>query len=105
MSQEQTTARGTPTSEAALQLEYAIPPRQRFNLLKWARREPIGAFGLFLIGIIVFFSAAAPVLHTFPPNEFAVGPRSPAQTPKTGSGLPLAARMSGLAFCSPEESR
>ena len=74
MSQEQTTARGTPTSEAALQLEYAIPPRQRFNLFRWARREPVGAFGLFLIGIIVFFSAAAPVLHTFPPNEFAVGP-------------------------------
>ena len=74
MSQEQTTAQQTAASEAALQLEYAIPPQQRFNPLRWARREPVGAFGLFLIGIIVFFSVAAPVLHTVPPNEFAVGP-------------------------------
>ena len=74
MSQEQTTAQQTAASEAALQLEYAIPPPQRFNPLRWARREPVGAFGLFLIGLIVFFSAAAPVLNTKPPNEFAVGP-------------------------------
>ncbi len=74
MSQEQTTAQQTAASEAALQLEYAIPPPQRFNPLRWARREPVGAFGLILIGLIVFFSAAAPVLNTKPPNEFAVGP-------------------------------
>ncbi len=60
--------------QSALELEYAIPPRQRFNPLRWARREPFGAFGFALIVFIVFMSAAAPVLRTAPPNEFAVGP-------------------------------
>ncbi len=74
MSQEPTTAPESRASEAALELEYAIPPRQRFNPFKWARREPFGAFGLVLIIIVVFSAAAAPILNTVPPNEFAVGP-------------------------------
>ena len=74
MSQEQTAAPDAPADAAALALEYAIPPRQRFNPFKWARREPFGAFGLVLIFIIVFSAVAAPVLNTAPPNEFAVGP-------------------------------
>lgn len=74
MSQEQTTAQEGQAAEAALALEYAIPPRQRFNPFKWARREPFGAFGLVLIALVVFLALAAPVLRTSPPNEFAVGP-------------------------------
>ena len=63
--------------------EYAIPPRQRFNPLSWARREPAGALGVLLIVIIAFGSGAAPLLRTtnpqtleaFTPNVL-VGPSS-----------------------------
>ena len=63
--------------------EYAIPPRQRFNPLSWARREPAGALGVILIVIIAFGSGAAPLLRTtnpqtleaFTPNVL-VGPSS-----------------------------
>ncbi|MCY3645469.1 MAG: ABC transporter permease [Chloroflexota bacterium] len=76
--------------QSALELEYAIPPRQRFNPLKWARREPFGAFGFSLIVFIVFMSAAAPVLRTAPPNEFAVGP--PLAGPNTENWFGTTAR-------------
>ena len=63
--------------------EYAIPPRQRFNVLRWARSEPAGALGVLLILIIAFGSGAAPLLRTtnpqtleaFTPNVL-VGPNS-----------------------------
>ena len=63
--------------------EYAIPPRQRFNPLRWARGEPAGALGVLLIVIIAFGSGAAPLLRTtnpqtleaFTPNVL-VGPSS-----------------------------
>ncbi len=73
MAQEQTSAPAAPISEAALALEYAIPPRQRFNLLSWARREPFGAVGLLLIIIVSFSAAAAPILNTANPTQFGVG--------------------------------
>lgn len=73
MSQEQT-AVPAPVSEAALALQYAIPPRQRFNPWHWIRREPLGAFGLALILIVSVGAAAAPVLNTADPREFGVGP-------------------------------
>lgn len=73
MSQEQA-AVPAPVSEAALALQYAIPPRQRFNPWHWIRREPLGAFGLALILIVSVGAAAAPVLNTADPREFGVGP-------------------------------
>ena len=64
-----------PAFEAALALEYAIPPKQRFNPLHWIRREPLGAFGLALILLVSIGAAAAPVLNTFSdPREQGVGP-------------------------------
>ena len=56
--------------EAILE-EYAVPPRQRFNLFKWARREPFGAFGALLIAIVVFGAVFAPVLNTTDPKGFS----------------------------------
>ncbi len=58
----------------ALLAEYAIPPRQRFNPLRWARREPFGALGAVLIAIVVFGAVFAPVLNTVDPKGF--GPDS-----------------------------
>ena len=46
-----------------------MPPRQRFNLLRWARREPAGAFGVVLILLIAFGSGAAPILRTIDPQS------------------------------------
>ncbi|MBH76949.1 MAG: peptide ABC transporter permease [Dehalococcoidia bacterium] len=51
-----------------LEAEYAIPPRERFNPLRWARREPAGALGVFLILLIAFGSGAAPILRTTNPQ-------------------------------------
>ena len=62
-----------PPSEAALALEYAIPPRQRFNPLRWVRREPFGAFGLLLIVIVAVGAAFAPLLNTIDPQQFGTG--------------------------------
>ena len=80
MTQEETTATPdtaadatAPPSDAALEMEYAIPPRQRFNPFKWARREPFGAFGLILILIVAVGSAFAPVLYTTDPQAFSTG--------------------------------
>ncbi len=72
MSQEATAP--APPSEAALALEYAIPPRQRFNPLRWVRREPFGAFGLLLIIIVAVGAAFAPLLFTTDPQQFGTGP-------------------------------
>lgn len=71
---EQAAAPAAPVSEEALALQYAIPPRQRFNPWRWIRREPLGAFGLALILIVSIGAAAAPVLNTTDPREFGVGP-------------------------------
>lgn len=73
MSQEQAGAPAAPVSEEALALQYAIPPRRRFNPWHWIRREPLGAFGLALILIVSVGAAAAPVLNTVDPREFGVG--------------------------------
>ncbi len=54
-------------------LEYAIPPRQRFNPFRWALREPFGAFGLVLIILVAIGSGAAPLLYTTDPQAFGVG--------------------------------
>ena len=51
-----------------LEQEYAIPPRQRFNPLRWARREPAGALGVLLILIVAFGAAFAPFLRTTNPQ-------------------------------------
>ncbi len=74
MVQEQAAAPETPISESALAIEYAIPPRQRFNPVHWIRREPFGAFGLLLILIVAFGSGAAPLLNTVDPQRFGAGP-------------------------------
>ena len=62
-----------PAAQEALALEYAIPPRQRFNPLRWIRREPFGAFGLLLIILVALGSGAAPLLYTTDPQGFAQG--------------------------------
>ena len=49
--------------------EYLLPPRQRFNPLRWARREPAGALGIALILIVAFASGAAPILGTTDPQS------------------------------------
>lgn len=49
--------------------EYLLPPRQRFNPLRWARREPAGALGIMLILIVAFASGAAPILGTTDPQS------------------------------------
>ena len=51
-----------------LEQEYAIPSRQRFNPLRWARREPAGALGVLLILIVAFGAAFAPFLRTTNPQ-------------------------------------
>tara|TARA_B100001123_G_scaffold180835_1_gene207138 strand:- start:11000 stop:12013 length:1014 start_codon:yes stop_codon:yes gene_type:complete len=73
MSQEETTTAPEPVSTEALELEYALPPKQRFNPFRWARREPFGAFGLLLIIIVAVGSGAAPILNTVDPQAFATG--------------------------------
>lgn len=62
-----------PPSADALAIEYAIPPQQRFNPLRWVRREPFGAFGLLLIIIVAVGAAFAPLLNTTDPQKFATG--------------------------------
>ena len=57
------------TPAALLAEEYALPPTQRFNPLRWARREPAGAFGVLLILLVAFGSAAAPILRTTDPQS------------------------------------
>ena len=57
------------TPAALLAEEYALPPAQRFNPLRWARREPAGALGVLLILIVAFGSAAAPLLRTTDPQS------------------------------------
>ena len=52
-----------------LEQEYAIPPKQRFNPLRWVRREPVGALGVFLILLIGFGAAFAPYLNTVNPQS------------------------------------
>lgn len=74
MAQDQASAPPVPSSEEFLALEYAIPPRVRFNPLRWARQEPFGAIGFLLIVIVVFGALAAPVLNTSDPTEFGAGP-------------------------------
>ena len=51
-----------------LEQEYAMPPRQRFNPLRWARREPAGALGVLLILLVAFGAAFAPFLRTTNPQ-------------------------------------
>ena len=58
-----------PASEALLEQEYALPPEQRFNPLRWARREPAGALGVVLILVIGIMSGAAPLLNTTDPKS------------------------------------
>lgn len=45
-----------------------MPPRQRFNPLRWARREPAGALGVLLILLVAFGAAFAPFLRTTNPQ-------------------------------------
>lgn len=73
----------TPASGSLLEQEYAIPPQQRFNPLRWARREPAGALGVIVIIIVGFMAGAAPVLNTTNPDTLEsftphvlVGPNS-----------------------------
>ena len=47
-----------------------MPPRQRFNPIRWARREPFGALGFTLIALIGFGALAAPILYTTDPQAF-----------------------------------
>ena len=61
----QATASSPPT---LLEQEYAMPPRQRFNPLRWARREPAGALGVLLILLVAFGAAFAPFLRTTNPQ-------------------------------------
>ena len=57
-----------PAQSSLLEQEYAIPPRQRFNPLHWARREPAGALGVILILIVAFGAGAAAFLRTTDPQ-------------------------------------
>ena len=60
----------TESAPAALrEQEYLMPPRQRFNPLRWARREPAGALGVVLILIVAFGAGAAPLLGTTDPQS------------------------------------
>ncbi len=58
-----------PSREILLAQEYSIPSHQRFNPLRWARREPVGALGVILILLIAFGSGAAPILRTTDPQS------------------------------------
>lgn len=82
MAEQQTQAAEVPSSEEALALEYAIPPKRRFNPFDWIRREPFGTFGLILIVLVSFGAAAAPILNTADPQEFGVG--GSLESPNTG---------------------
>ncbi len=74
MAEQESAARPSEMSlEAEMALEYAIPPRQRFNPFRWARREPFGAFGLFLIVLVSIGAGAAPLLYTTDPQQFGAG--------------------------------
>lgn len=73
----------TPASATRLEQEYAIPSQQRFNLLRWASREPVGALGVVVILAIGFMAGAAPFLETTNPqalesftSDVLVGPSS-----------------------------
>ena len=62
-------SQATASSPATLlEQEYAMPPRQRFNPLRWARREPAGALGVLLILLVAFGAAFAPFLRTTNPQ-------------------------------------
>ena len=73
----------TVAGDLLVEQEYAIPPQQRFNPLRWALREPAGALGIVIILAIGFMTGAAPLLNTtnpdtlesFTPNVLA-GPSS-----------------------------
>lgn len=72
-----------PASGTLLEEEYAIPPQQGFNPLRWARREPAGAIGVLLILAIGIMAGLAPLLNTTDPDaldsftsDVLVGPSS-----------------------------
>ena len=58
----------TPAAGTLLEQEYAIPPRQRFNPLRWAMREPAGAFSVVIILIVGFMAGGASLLNTTNPQ-------------------------------------
>lgn len=62
-------AESAPAAPASLSDQtYTMPPRQRFNPLRWAFREPAGALGVFIILAVGFMSGAAPFLRTQDPQ-------------------------------------
>ncbi len=63
-----TEAAQTPVPGSLLEQEYAIPPRQRFNPLKWALREPAGALSIVIILAVGFMAGGASILNTTNPQ-------------------------------------
>ncbi len=63
-----TEAAQTPVAGALLEQEYAIPPRQRFNPLRWALREPAGALSIVIVLAVGFMAGGASLLNTTNPQ-------------------------------------
>lgn len=65
MAQEQASA-----ARPVMADEYFPPAAKRFDIVRYIRREPVGAIGAALIIIIVFLAVAAPVMKTTNPRAF-----------------------------------